>query len=344
MRKLVSIRNITDIAPIPGADNIEVVTIDGGWKVVSKKNEFAIGDECVYFEIDSVLPIRPEFEFLRKSSYIKTPSYEGFRLRTIKLRKQISQGLALPIHIFQDATLSRTEDLTNLLGVIKWEPTIPIQLSGDVVGKFPDYIPKTDQERIQNLSSEIKEWAREEDNLWEVTEKLEGQSMTIFFKWSHENSRHEIGVCTRNWQIKEDQDSTLWKIARKIISKDLLDAFATRSLALQGEFIGPGVQGNIYKLTENRFVVFDIYDIDISRYFQPVSRKNLCDSLGLDHVPVIHENFAVVDNIEKMLEYADGTSAINSSVLREGLVYKYYDGEKSFKTISNAYLLKEVNA
>src|SRR5260221_575643 len=96
MRKLASIQKVLDIQPIPNADAIEVVTING-WKVVSKKGEFKIGDLCVYFEIDSFLPIKPEFEFLRKSCYRKmADGSEGFRLRTIKLRGQISQGLVLP--------------------------------------------------------------------------------------------------------------------------------------------------------------------------------------------------------------------------------------------------------
>src|ERR1022692_2598024 len=99
MRKLATIRQISNLLPIPGADRIEVATIDG-WKVVVNKGTHVIGELVVYFEIDSFLPIRDEFEFLRKSSYKKmADEVEGFRLRTISLRKQISQGLVMPISI-----------------------------------------------------------------------------------------------------------------------------------------------------------------------------------------------------------------------------------------------------
>lgn len=89
MRKLATIREIKDIQPIEGADRIEVATVDG-WQVVIKKGEFKVGDKIIYIEIDSIVPEREEFEFLRDRK---------FRVRTIKLRKQISQGLIMPLSI-----------------------------------------------------------------------------------------------------------------------------------------------------------------------------------------------------------------------------------------------------
>lgn len=172
MRKLATIRKIADIQPIEGADAIEVATVDG-WKVVVKRGEFNVGDLCVYFEIDSVLPIRPEFEFLRKGCYVKkdwliteqNPTGEGFRLRTIKLLGQISQGLVIPLETVPEKGITRAfrfydengvhhrvvshegEDVTDVIGVVKWDPPLPAQLSGRAKGNFPSFIPKTDQER-----------------------------------------------------------------------------------------------------------------------------------------------------------------------------------------------------
>lgn len=96
-RKLASIRVIDDVEPIIGADAIEVVTL-GGWKVVTKKNEFSKGDLCVYFEIDSFLPAGvPAWQFLVDKSSREFEGVVGHRLRTIKLRGAVSQGFVLPI-------------------------------------------------------------------------------------------------------------------------------------------------------------------------------------------------------------------------------------------------------
>lgn len=351
MRKLVTIRRISSIDPIPNADMIECVTVDG-WKVVAKKGEFNVGDLAVYFEIDSLLPIRPEFEFLRKSSYIKNEKYEGFRLRTVKLRGQISQGLVVPLMTFKnDPWFNQTivEDLTEKLGVVKWEPNFPVSLSGNVAGKFPQFIPKTDQERIQNLSDKLQEWSNKTINHWEVTEKLEGQSVTIFINFS-DKENYDFGVCTRNWQIKEDEDNAIWKLVRSLdletkmqnLGLNMITRGNNFGMALQGEFIGPGVQGNHYKLKEHEFRIFDVFNIKGGYYLPCDLRLKVVNMLGLNHVPIINTDFEVFDNMNEMLSFADGKSKLNTDVLREGLVYKnLVDPSVSFKTVSNEYLLKE---
>ena len=144
-RKLASIRKIGSVSPVEGADNIELVHVDG-WQCISKKGDFKEGDFCVYFEIDSFLPIRPEFEFLRKSSYRKMGGKEGFRLKTIRLRGQLSQGLAMPIQLFKELPYEGYElfkeddhgygngyDVTETLGVTKYEPPIPAQKASNVL-------------------------------------------------------------------------------------------------------------------------------------------------------------------------------------------------------------------
>lgn len=153
MRKLVTIRQINNIEPIEGADAIVLATVDG-WKIVVKKDEFFIGALCVYFEIDSFLPERPEFEFLRARSFKRMGEQGGFRLRTIRLRGQVSQGLLLPLsvlgeshEIFAIGEGCIGADVTDQLGVQKYEPPVPAQLTGQVQGDFPSFIKKTDQER-----------------------------------------------------------------------------------------------------------------------------------------------------------------------------------------------------
>ena len=160
-RKLASVRKISDLSPIEGADKIEVATIDG-WKVVVAKDVgHKVGDLVIYCEIDSFLPIKPEFEFLRKSSYKKmVDGREGFRLKTIKLRGQVSQGLILPLSLIEytNVNFEIGMDVTLMLGINKYDPPIPAELAGKVKGLFPSFIPKTDEERVQNLSKEYEEW------------------------------------------------------------------------------------------------------------------------------------------------------------------------------------------
>ena len=140
-RKLASIVTIENLSPIPEADLIEVATVKG-WKLVVKKNEFKVGDSAIYCEIDSFLPMREEFEFLRKTSYRKMRDLEGFRLKTIKLRGQISQGLLLPVDILGDLHYQIGDDVTERLGIIKYEPPIPASLIGVAKGPFSSLSPK----------------------------------------------------------------------------------------------------------------------------------------------------------------------------------------------------------
>lgn len=345
MRKLASIQTIDVIRPIPGADSIECAVI-GGWNVVVRKGEFCPGTKCVFFEIDSVLPIKPEFEFLRKTSYIRTTEYEGFRLRTITLRKQISQGLIIPVPMeYMDREVG--EDLTDQLGVLKYEKPIPTQISGVASGTFPFFIPKTDQERIQNLYHELRAWSApgclEENSQWEVTEKLEGSSMTVYLDGDH------FGVCSRGWELFEAEGNSLWKMARSLDIENRLRRAGIDRVALQGELIGPGIQGNHYNLATIQFRVFDVYDINEQEYLSSPERLRLLtkamlfDSEDDISVPVLWRTFSLCnETIESLLSRADDTSVINRSVLREGLVFKNITIPSiSFKVVSNTYLLKE---
>jgi RNA ligase (TIGR02306 family) len=223
-RKLASIRKISDVLPIEGADNIELVKVDG-WQCVTKKGEFKVDDPCVYFEIDSFLPIRPEFEFLRKSSYKKMGDKEGFRLKTIRLRGQISQGLALQIRsVFPDAIPSWTTimlrykegDVTEVLGVIKYDPPIPAQLAGICKGNFPSFIRKTDQERVQNIWDKIKD----SKESFEVAVKLDGTSCTYYL------NDGVFGVCSRNLELIETEGNTLWRLARELRIEEILRKYS----------------------------------------------------------------------------------------------------------------------
>lgn len=335
MRKMATIRKIDALDPIEGADAIEAATI-GGWKVVVKKGEFSVGGMAVYCEIDSWIPTELA-PFLSKG---KEPrEYEGIRgerLRTVKLRGQLSQGLLLPISVIPFASYIPDDDVAEHLGIVKWEMPMNAQLAGMARGNFPSQIPKTDQERVQNLKSEIVQAAT--DGLqFEVTEKLEGSSMTVYL------IDGVFGVCSRNLDLKETEENTFWQVARRDnIEAKMRGVDEHWSFAIQGELIGPGIQGNIYKLSKPEFRVFDVYDIQVGKYLPPNPRRILIERMGLQHVPVmLVDKDLGVGSVEDILQWADAKSVLcpTCTAWREGIVFKQVDGGMTFKAISNKYLL-----
>lgn len=331
-RKLASIRIISDIQEIQGADMIELAIVDG-WKVVVAKDvNHKVGDLVIYCEIDSFLPIKPEFEFLRKSSYKKMGDQEGFRLRTVKLRGQVSQGLILPIHVLPILEMvSEGQDVTEMLGVVKYESPISAELSGKVKGLFPSFLRKTDEERIQNLSGELENW---KDNTFYVTEKLDGSSSTFYYKDG------EFGVCSRNLELLETEDNTFWKVARQLDLENKMRDFGL-NISLQGELIGEGIQGNPYKIKGQTVRFFNLFSIDNQEYYDLVMFKAVCNRFGVETVPVLEEKFKLPDNVESILKYAEAKSELNPTFDREGVVIRSLDRKISFKSISNKFLLNE---
>lgn len=343
MRKLATIRKIDELRPIAGADAIECAVI-GGWTAVVKKGEFNVGELAVYLEIDSWVPtsLAP---FLSKGKEPREYNgVKGERLRTVKLRGQLSQGLLLPMRgfdaYFEGAgknLFNEGDDVSGMLGIQKWEMPMNAQLAGMARGNFPAEIPKTDQERVQNLKHEIAH-AAANGLQFEVTEKLEGSSMTVYL------IRGEFGVCSRNLDLKETADNTFWQVARRDGIEEKMRAVDEHwDFAIQGELIGPGIQGNIYKLTAPEFRVFDVYNIQTGSHLRPAPRRELIERMGLKHVPVmLSDKDLGVGSIEEILEWADAKSVMGdiTGPWREGIVFKETNGGMTFKAISNKYLLK----
>jgi len=334
-RKLASIQIIRDIQSIPDAEFIETATIND-WKIVINKREgFKVGDKVIYCEIDSFLPIREEFEFLRKTSYKKVLDQEGFRLKTIKLKGQISQGLILPLNIL-DGEFNVNDDVTELLGIVKYDPPIDPSLAGLAKGNFPSFIQKTDEERIQNLTDTYEKF---KNMSFYATEKLDGTSTTYFVKDG------VFGYCSRNLELQPCEigsENTQWRIVKKYELDRKLIEFnkeTNRNIAIQGELIGNGIQNNNYKLKEQDYFVFTIFDIDNYKKLGLNEILDLSYKFKLNTVPIIKE-YKELPSIEKLIEIADGQSALNHNSRREGLVFRSHDNKISFKVISNKYLLK----
>jgi RNA ligase (TIGR02306 family) len=334
-RKLATIRQITNIRPIEGADMIELAIVDG-WNVVVAKNVgHKVGDMVVYCEIDSFLPIREEFEFLRKSSYKKMGDQEGFRLRTIKLRGQISQGLIIPMSIFGDFGWTAYEglDVTERLGIVKYEPPIPAELFGKVKGGFPSFLHKTDEERVQNLVKEYEEYKLTSKHQFYMTEKLDGSSATFYM------NEGEFGVCSRNLELLETEENTFWKVARQLnLEENMKDK---GNICLQGELIGEGIQGNPYKIKGQTVHFFNGFDIDKQTRMNNNKFLVLLDELELLSVPILGVAILLPDTVEEMLKLAEDKSCLNKLTEREGVVIRSLDNTISFKAISNKFLLNE---
>lgn len=353
MRHLATIQKIEKLLPIEGADKIEVAQVNG-WQVVVKKGEFFAGDLCVYFEIDSFLPIDERYEFLRKSSYRNVIGLgEGFRLKTIRLRGQVSQGLCLPLSAFPELNNNEVfigSDVSEKLRVIKYDPPVPAQLQGQVRGNFPSFVPKTDQERIQNIFDRVTEWIKEGVG-FVVEEKLDGSSCTVY------KYHGEIGVCSRNLELKisSENSSNAFILATDGIRKAIDTDVIIGNFAIQGEVVGPGIQGNWYELSEPTFVVFDVYDIDRGCYVTAQDRETFiryienATGYKLNVVPTIGiwselQDDDVAYDLATYLNAANGYSDFTEKKkAREGIVFKsmdYVNGDVvSFKVISNDWLL-----
>lgn len=253
-RKLATIRKIAEVKAIPDADKICAYRVDGWW-VVDSVGKYQVDDLVLYLEVDSFVPheLAP---FLSKGKEPREfEGVKGERLRSVRLKKQISQGLLLPIpedtikgagHLVAEGL-----DLTEHLGILKWERPMNAQLAGMARGNFPSLVPKTDQDRIQNLTREFAEYQLD---TWSITEKLDGSSATFYL-----DADDVFHVCSRNLDLKEDEANSFWKVARKFNIEDIMRRNFMKGMAIQGEMIGEGIQGNQYKVQLD-FYVYDMYN------------------------------------------------------------------------------------
>lgn len=334
-RKLATIRKILAIKAIPDADLICAYVLDG-WTVVDSIGKYKVGELVTYLEIDSFVPTELA-PFLSKG---KEPreymGIRGERLKTVRLKKQISQGLILPLseYVLDNVELIEGHDVTAILGVIKWEPPEDF-IPANAKGNFPSFIPKTDQPRVQNLSREFNEWLTD-GSVWQKSEKIDGASMTVFV--NADNS----GVCSRNLELTEDENNTYWKMTKKYKLIETLRSTG-RNLAFQGEIYGQGINGNLYGLNDQRFALYAIYDIDSQCYLPPDQAYRTALVLGVPHVP--HEgNFSLGEfygSMQELIDDADGMSCVNTKAIREGYVLKNLETGESFKVIGSSYLIKK---
>lgn len=344
MRKLASIQRIWEIEPIDGADKIELAHVLG-WQCVVNKGQFQPMDIGVYFEIDSFLPIREEFEFMRSSSYKKTDIMgEGFKLRTMRFRGQISQGLLLPVSQFPEipSTVEVGDDVTELLGVRKWEIEERATTGGTVIGTLPYDIPHTDETRVQENPELINAFAGLE---YYISTKMDGSSHSIGID---ENGFHVTG---HNYEYKDDGVSSFYNLVKDRKYQERVEALVKdlglRTLTIQGELCAPGIQRNRLRLAKPEWYVFTIREngkrVGLNRMLE------LCEMLNFAHVPIEEVGVDLPSKyptVEALLERADGEYPNGGK--KEGIVIRptepvfcpLISASLSMKVVSNKYLLK----
>lgn len=357
MRKLASVRKISEIKPILNADNIEVALIDGWECVINKKDNFKVGDLIVYIEIDSIVPERPEFEFLRNRK---------FRVRVIKLRGQISNGLVVPISILPSGNWKEGDDVTEILGVKKYDPELKKEneiLEGNKEVKelsfvkflmrfkwfrklfrnkfdpkeFPKWVKKTDEPRIQNLPV-LFETEKKKGTCFEGREKIDGQSATYTLKRIRKN-RFEFIVCSRNLKVSSGYNN-YWRIAAIYgIESALRELIGDKDyITLQGEIYGYNIQGNKYRLNDIDFMAFNLIYPDRkvpTAEFEPILKK-----YGIKTVPLVVSDYKLPETIHDIVEFSKGNSKLLDRK-REGIVFRNNEKNISFKVINPEFLLEE---
>lgn len=360
MRKLASVQKIASVEPIENADKIELVHVLG-WQCIAKKDEFKPGDYCVYFEIDSFLPIEERFEFLRSSSYKNSELLgEGFRLRTQKMRGQISQGLVMPCKEFPELWYDPIEkmycvvpcegqDVTELLGVKKWEIPEMATTGGTVIGNLPMDVPHTDETRIQANPALLEEFAGLE---YYISTKMDGSSHSISID---DNGFHVTG---HNYEYKDDGTSDFYKFVKERNLEDKMrywmkNHLNIKTLTIQGEFCAPGIQKNRLKLKKPEWYVFTIRvngkRVGLKEMSKILKEANYDNTEGFKMVPIEETDFDLptqYPTVDALLKRADGEYPNGGK--KEGIVIrpaepvwsKTLNAELSMKVINNKYLLK----
>lgn len=338
-RKLASVQYVHEVAPIEGADRIELVRVLG-WQCVAKKGEFKVGDLAVYFEIDSFLPIAPQFEFLRPGSYKNSDLLgEGFRLKTQKFRGQISQGLVLPLSILPPGDWRIGQCVAQELGVRKWEISERATSGDTIIADFPREVPKTEETRAQSAPELINEFAGVS---YYISTKMDGTSVTM----ARIDGRFR--VCGHNYEYAEDGKCDFWSYARENKIEERLAEHGFDNLALQGEFCAAGIQENPLRLVRPSWYVFTVYDIEHRRRLGMEEMRKVCDGLELEMAPIeeVGEELPY-KTVGELLSRAKGNYA--SGVRKEGVVVRPQEprysptiqGPLSMKVINNDYLLRE---
>ena len=378
-RELAYIVAIDEIKPIPNYDRVEHARV-GGWWVIVKKDQFKVGDLAIYIEVDSKVPEKEPFLFLEPKKYrVKTqkmckvisqgllmhPDDFGWDSSKCQLGEFVTEKLGITYYEPEDnkrkantgdkykAMAQRRPDIfkkpwARWMMRREWGKKVMFLFFGkkkDKKNAWPSWIKKTDEERCQNMP-----WLFPGgDERFTVTEKIDGTSTTFAIKGY--GKKQEFYVCSRN-VVQADPDrecyydsNVYWEMAEKYNIKEKLASFmdpGIEYIILQGETYGAGVQKRDYSLEGHDFAAFNF--IVKEENAEPIrfdwyEMKRLLDVVGIPVVPLVDGDFKIPETCDELLKIAEGNSAIDGK-MREGIVIRSKDGQRSFKAVSNPFLLK----
>jgi RNA ligase (TIGR02306 family) len=334
LRKLASIQIINQINPHTNAEKLLLAMILGWQVVINKEENLKVGDKVIYFEIDSILPEGEEWsKFMEKCKY---------RVKTIKLRGELSQGLIIPLEkLFPkiDREFNEGDDLTNLLKLTKYDDEdIQILEGKSRVSNFPtEYgVSKTDEVRIQSSPSLLKEFYGKP---YIATLKYDGTSSTFIY----DDSKTEFIVCSRNQKLEESKEDLYWKTARKYNIEEILKK--NPDFILQGEIYGPKINGNKLNVKEVKLVIFNVFSKELNKGLDYEELVSFCKVNSLEYASLMTSGDSFNESVSSLLEMVKGNYP-NTNTPREGFVFrlkKNWDNSRrcSFKVINNDYLLKK---
>lgn len=359
MRKLASIQIISNISPIKGKDRVVLAQVEG-WQVIITK-DFNVGDKIIFCEIDSILPPKPEFEFLKSKNY---------RIKTMKMGGVLSQGIIFPMSILPKGEYNIGDDVTSIIGITQYETTMDkddnivqsttkkvkhypqflikmswfrkLMLPKKQNKGFPNFISQTDETRIQNAPFYLDMACN-----WVATEKVDGQSGSFTLerikpKFFWQKERFDFAVCSRKLRKWTEDNSSYWSVAKRYNIESVLHQLIGDNdwVAIQGECVASDVQGNKYSVTIPDLYVFNL--IYPSGRVDSLKAKEIVNNLGLKFVPIVEPNAHIKGmTVNEVLDYATGKSQLRTdNGLREGVVFRSQDGKQSFKAVSPKFLMK----
>ena len=345
MRKLASIQIIDRIESIPGADRIELVKVLG-WQCVANKGQFQEGDKCIYYEVDSFLPLKREYEFLRSSSFRHNELLgNGYRLKTMRFRGEISQGLVQPLNGLVGLDTPLGTDVTELLGVREWVIPESVSSSGTIIGDLPRTIHKTDETRIQAQPELLEEF---KGVPYYITTKIDGSSHSISI-----DNEDKFQVTGHNYEYKDDGKSTFYEFVKKHDFEKFLRSEKQKngwnSVTVQGEWAGAGIQNNRLQLKEPHWYIFTV-DIN-NRRVSWDKIVEIAEALKATTVPEEERGDDLLEkypDIPSLLERSNENRCHIYPGNPEGIVIrplepqysKTLSGSLSMKVLNNKYLLK----
>lgn len=369
MRKLASIQRVLELTPIEGADRIELAKVLG-WNVIVEKGLYEVGGLCIYCEVDSLFPEKEEFEFLRS---------KNFRIKTMRMRGVISQGICFPLSILPKGEYVEDQEVTELIGITKYEPPTERESGGPNAGHrqstFPTFLIKTDETRIQTIPTVLEKY---KDVPFYLSEKLDGTSLTVYYNDGH------FGVCSRNFELSEFppppkdyrkwyqkltdfvkgifghkkevkepkrfERSVYWEMARTLDLEEKMKGLG-KNICFQGEIMGSAIQGNKLKIDGKKVYWFNIYDIDTRKFYDYTEFVETMKALGLETCPILKTDFVLPETVQEVIDIATMKSTLNDKVWAEGIVFRpmkeTFDprlGRVSFKAINPEFLLKNPEA